>query len=622
MSKGTKSLEKRVDVNQFFLDNLKGELDENEARITLGRFLYHNIAFTARILMGFLLKPYQVVMIRGWFEKQFSLAVWSRGAGKSSLVGIFCALYCIFNPNTKIVIVSNNFRSSRSILENLDNLARKKSGFFFRQTLNGDLSRRSDVFTLKFKNGSTIEALPLATGDTLRGRRANVLIIDEARSVSKNIVENVLKPFLFASAGITQKFKYREIEDKLIKKGVMKEEYRKVFESTNKLIMLGSASYQAEYLYEIYCNYKKQIEDGNTNYFISQLSYEVVEQLSPDILDQGMVNEIKSGNIPRHTIEREYKAHFVNDSEGFYRAKHIMDCSIKDGEAPCIEIKGEAGAEYVLGIDPNVSASESADHFAMSLLKIVKKGEKKIGMLVHSYAAVADLSEHISYLVYLIKNFNIVYIAYDATQGQNMGFINVCNESEIFKTAHIELLPIEADFGKEDQSEIAKQIKLKYNFNQHKIVQPQVFHSSFQGAAHDYLQSCIDFGNIIFAGKIEPKEHQAELMKMQDIGNIYKIHSLFCESKEGDPFYNFIQYQDYFMDLTKTELTMIQVSVSQLGNRSFDIPPSLRISKNANRLRRDSVSSLILGNWAVHLYLESQSLPITNNYTTFRPIMI
>ena len=377
LSTNTKNLAGRKNVNQFFIDNLKGELDESTARATLGQFLSHNIIFTTRILMGFLLKPYQSVIIKGWFEKQFSLAIWSRGAGKSTLVGVFCALYCIFNANTKIVIVSNNFRSSRSILENLDNLSRRKSGFFFRQTLDGDLSRRSDVFTLKFKNGSTIESLPLATGDTLRGRRANILIIDEARSVSKSIVENVLKPFLFASAGITQKFKYREIEDKLIKKGIMKESDRKIFESTNKLIMLGSASYQAEYLYDIYVDYKKQIEAGNLDYFISQLSYEVIEQLSPDILDMGMVNEIKNGNIPKHTIEREYKAHFVNDSEGFYRAKNLLNCSIKDGEEPCVEIKGDPASEYVLGIDPNVSGSEYSDHFAMSLLKIIKKGEKR-----------------------------------------------------------------------------------------------------------------------------------------------------------------------------------------------------------------------------------------------------
>ena len=244
-------------------------------------------------------------------------------------------------------------------------------------------------------------------------------------------------------------------------------------------------------------------------------------------------------------------------------------------------------------------------------------------MLVHSYAAAGvDLHDHIHYLLYILKNFNVVYLAFDATQGDNITFINTCNESEIFKKAKVELLPIEADFGKEDQSEIAKQVKQKYNKTQNKIVQPQVFHSAFQGAAHDYLQSCVDFGNIVFAGKAEAREHQSEIMKMQEIGNIYKIHSLFNENKDGDPFYNFIQYQDYLMDLTRTEMTMIQVSVSQLGNRSFDIPAAFKMAKSANRLRRDNVSSLILANWALKIYIDSQMLPQEDIFTTFEPRLI
>ena len=611
------------DWNQYFLDNLHGELSEEEARKTLAQFLFHNLTFTTRMLMGFILRPYQSILIKSWFEKAFSLAVWGRGMGKTTLIGIFVVLYCIFNPGIQVVIVSNNFRGSRRILENIDMLSKKREGALLRQVIDGDLSRRNDVFTLKFKNSSTAIALPLATGETLRGFRANVLIIDEARSVSKNIVEGVLKPFLIASSGITARLKIREIEDKLIKKGIIQEKDRKIFDSTSKLIMLSSASYQAEYLHEVYLEHKKQIEAGNPDYCISQLSYEVVTQLSPEIFDQAMVNDIK--NSPKHVVDREYRGQFVNDSEGFYRARMIMKCSIEDGKEPCVEIKGDPDAEYILGIDPNVSGSEYADHFAMSVLKIVKRknSEKKIGMLVHSYAATAvDLKDHIYYFLYILRNFNIVYIAVDTTQGDNIDFINICNESEIFKNAKINLLPIDAEFGKEDQSDIAKQVKLKYNRNQKKIVQKQIFHSAFQSAAHDHLQSCIDFENIIFASKSESIDNKPAAMAMQNIGDIYKKHGLFNDSVDGDPIYNFIQMQDYWMDLTKTELTYINVTVSQLGIRHFDIPTSLKVLKSVNRLRKDNVSSLMLANWALKIYTESVELPSQDMYRTFDPILV
>jgi len=201
----------------------------------------------------------------------------------------------------------------------------------------------------------------------------------------------------------------------------------------------------------------------------------LVQQLAPDILDKGVLEASVSGNTPQSVIDREYRAQFIQDSEGFFRARNLMNCTVKDGEMPCMEIIGEPGARYVLGIDPNVGGDETNDHFAMSLLKIIpKKDGKEIGLLVHSYAAAGvELKDHINYIVYILKKFNVVYIVLDTTQGDNMDFLSVCNESEIFKREGLHLGAMNVEFGKEDQTEIAKGIRKEYNYNNKKIVQNQ-----------------------------------------------------------------------------------------------------------------------------------------------------
>jgi len=609
------------------LKTLKGELSEEEARKGLGQFLAYNIQFTVRILMGIILKPFQAVMIKGWFEKNFSLACWGRSCAKSTLVGIFAVLYGIFNANTTILIVSSNFRSSRRILETLESITKKSAGLLMKQVFDGDLSRRNDLFRWKMINGSSILCLPLANGEGLRGQRANVLIVDEALLVPKAVIENILKPFLAASANITERLQIREIEDKLIRLGKMKEEDRRKFKSTSKMILLSSASYQGEYFYEVYLDYLKKINEEvaeEASYFVSQLSYEVIQRLAPDILDKGVIEDIESGNTPQSVIEREYKAHFIQDSEGFFRAKKLIACSVPDGGRPCVEIVGEPGAEYVLGIDPSNGGDETNDHFAMSVLKIISKPDgRKIGLLVHSYAAAGvSLVDHINYLVYILKKFNIVYISLDASQGDNSDFISICNESDIFKGERFRLEAIDADFGKEDYLETAKQIRKSYNRKADRIVQKQAFNSAFLSASNDLLQAHVDFQNIMFAGKALACDGQVEIMSGQDIGNIHKTHKLFSNNQEGNPMYSFIEMQDSWIDMTKYEMTAIQVTVSSLGVRQFSLPQNIRRVKSATRTRRDNYSSLLLASWGLHLYLQSQIVEVQAPAVTFSPMLI
>ena len=98
-------------LNQELL-KLEGELSDKEAKITLAKFLRHNLAFTTELISGIKLAPFQEITLRGLMTRNFSMCVWGRGCGKTFIASVFAFLQCIFNPGTKILIAGPTFRTA------------------------------------------------------------------------------------------------------------------------------------------------------------------------------------------------------------------------------------------------------------------------------------------------------------------------------------------------------------------------------------------------------------------------------------------------------------------------------------------------------------------------------
>ncbi len=610
----------------------------------------YNLGFTVRVLTGWILEPYQRIMLKGWLAKNYTLTVAGRGFSKSWLFSHFCYLYCLMNPGKHVIVVSATFRSSRRILENIDEWSQRKAtkgdpgGTLLRQCFAKDMEKLQDLRRITFTNGSTITALPLGDPNKLRGHRCSVLGIDEGLLITQNTIDNVLKPFLFATppeeARRRQQVREREREE--IKEGKRRPEDIAKFDSQAKMIILSSASYSWEELHTTYKKYLKAItqaedaaieklDDQDATYLIHQMSYELA---NIDMMDKAALEELKSGMLSNMTILREYKAQFVQDSDGYFSAVKLAKNTIPDGEEPCIEIVGEPGAEYVLAIDQNASDTATSDHFAICVLKIVTKKRadgtlKKMGMVVHQYAETGEvpLKEHIQYLYYLMTHFNIVYMGYDASGGKNLGFINICNESELFRVKKLLLKPIQADFGKEDYDDIIKQVQKSYNREAKVIVQAQSFHSDFQRASNEHLQACLDGGTILFAGKARAAKSASvlEALNNQDVGDILHTHSRFADpenptEKGRASQVLLIEQQDLLMDLVKKECSLIEVRQSQLGHITYDIPQHMkRNHKSKNRVRKDSYAALLLANWCLRVYTDMMEKPV-EVYDDYTPL--
>lgn len=629
------------------------ELPEDVARKSLGRFLAHNIGMLVEILTRKILEPYQRIAVKGWLRSNFSLTVASRSWGKSTVASHFCYLYCLLNPDRHILICAATFRSSRQIVERIDEWAQKEDGVLLRETIRastggGTMIKRQDLVRIWFKNGSSVTAVPLGDPDNLRGFRCNVLLIDEGLLIAQHTINSVLKPFLAGGADATKKQRLRRQEARKIAAGLMLAKDKVRFRSDSKMIILSSASYVWQELYkDVYKPYRSIIEStgdtgpnapkaeetdkGVSSYLVHQFSYKMV---NPDLMDPAVLEQIKKGQIPEGDIKREYEAQFINESGGFFSAKQMFDCTIAPGERPCVEIVGERNAEYILAIDPaggSIGADPAGDHFAMCVMKIVPRAKdmKKVGLVVHQYGCAGiDLKHHIAYMDYILKRFNIVYIVIDSTGGQNLDFLKICNESAVFQNQKppMRLESINAEFAKEAWDETVKAVQRSYNADKsiRRIVHNQYFSSSIIKAGNDHLRACFEQKTVMFASKAASVDGAVESMCQSDILGIHNNHPEYHDSElEGSSsMYEFVVYQDAMIDLVKTECALIEVSASPLGHLSFDLPHHMtRNRKNATRPRKDNYSALWLAAWGMKVYLATQELPPPED-DTFEPVMV
>lgn len=600
------------DVNKKFSE-IEGDLEDQVAKATLAEFMFHNPRFSLDLLAGIKLFPMQELIIKGWASNDYNLSVYGRGVSKTWMSSLFALWWAMFNPNCRIVVISFAFRASRRILEQCDKFIRDKDAGLLKSCFPDPMRQKTDEWILTLPNGSTIRCLPLGDGTKIRGVRADVLIVDEFAFLPENIIGEILRPFLASNNKIKEQLSLREKEDELIKKGIMTEDQRTILDDRKKVIFLSSACYQFEHMYRRYNDWVdlitkpnkiEEIKSAGVSYFVSRLGYEAAPLGLLNIKDI----EAAQKEMSEQMFNKEYRSIFIGDSEGYFRAAKIQQCSIPEGEFPCLEFIGDKTARYVLGIDPSLSGAETSDDFAMCLLKIVTRPSdgKEIGMVVHNYAvAGGNMKDHVLYLYYLLKHFNIVCIAIDASQGDEMEFINTCNQSKLFKNANIELLGIDVDLNKDNFSEMPAQIRKSHNQTIGRIVLKQPFHSSFQKASNEYLQGCLDHKGIMFASKIAANSSAATRaisISLDSLG--IEQHEEFKDMTPSQ----FIDNQDYLLDLTKKECTLIQVKVSDLGTVSFGLPTNLKKTTGPNRVRKDSYSALLVGNWAVKLYIESTKI--------------
>lgn len=613
------------DVNEKLL-RMHGEIPDMTARTTLVEFLRANLGFAAELLFGIKLAPFQEILLKAYFNRNFCLNIASRGSSKSWLVALYCCLKTIFEPNTKILILAPTFRGARQVFFEAEKMVNYKDAILAKQCFTREARRATDIIDWDI-NGGSIRTIPL-NGDKIRGFRANVLILDEFLLFSEDIVKRVLMPFLVAPSDVKERMAIRMLEDQLIKEGKLQENEREMFQNTSQMICLSSASYTFEYLYQVYNEWIKKIcmspkeeeierlkdpsEDKNAGprtYFVAQLSYFAI----PDYLkDASVIDEAKGSNAQDANFQREFGAQFVDGSDSFFSPKRMKECTIETGSAPTVEIIGDHKGSYIMAIDPNMGDKETADYFAVIIMKMNHESRQPI--VVHNYAGLGSTENHHAYIYYLLTRFNIEIITIDNAGGD---FFDSANQSALFKANRMEIGYFDFDSNKENLEYLDECRKARnlYNKEMKKICFRQFFSSAWIRRANDHLKGCIDYKKVWFGSKINGNdEHFSHCVKILE-----KDPAILELTKNESPI-EFIDNQDKLIDDVKKQCALIDVRPVG-GNLVFDLPTNLKRG-NKNRARKDNYSALLLGNWANKVYYDLMDYREEQVQNTFTPFVI
>jgi hypothetical protein len=341
------------------------ELQELNVHERLILFYRENPVIAAQEIFGIELTWFQRIAINKFFNSKFVMYLMSRGLSKSWTTALVLSLYAILYPKTKIGIVAPSYRQTWYVLDYIDEFL-QNSVFFRNCAVTKTVARGNMRSIIRFKNGSYIEALPVGTGEKIRGRRYHVVVIDEAGYMDDDIIRNVIMPMM-----------------NIKKKG-----------HENKLLWASTATYAFQSFYGTYVMYKyKEMEDPN--YAVCEFNIDDMLAIPdpPFSLDLELINSLK--NDPGTTEEQfnmEYYCKFPVEMQNFISAALIGKCTPSaydeqhilriDGEQRLfegspIEIVGSSDGFYVAGVD--VARSANGDNFCIAILKIDEGTKTELG---------------------------------------------------------------------------------------------------------------------------------------------------------------------------------------------------------------------------------------------------
>jgi hypothetical protein len=123
--------------------------------------------------------------------------------------------------------------------------------------------------------------------------------------------------------------------------------------------MTSSGYYKFNHMWRRMKDHWRQMEEAKANnvecpYSVWQIPY---WDLPSGFLDMNNINEAKRV-MSSSEFRMEYEAAMISDSEGFFKASLLEQCTINSGFL--IESRGDKNGHYVLGVDPNQGGSASA----------------------------------------------------------------------------------------------------------------------------------------------------------------------------------------------------------------------------------------------------------------------
>lgn len=571
-----------------------------------------NLWLTVKMLLGISLEPMQVVQLQELWEKPYPLLIATRGGGKSFLLAIYIMLRCIFTPGCRVAVVGFGLRQARNLYNYVEKLWKNAPLLQemlkeYPQNQKGPL-QRVDRYVFIFGN-SIASFLPLgSSGATIRGERAEYIIIDEYGDVPKVIVDTVVAGFAAVSGDPIKKRQLLAKIKRLKAQGRWdnnkEHELRGILKS-NQIILSGTAKFHFNHFAQDWLRYKEIIKANNDKEALSKITgeedheklpnsddYSIIRipyDIIPDgIMDKNTIHRTK-GSTSKAVYEQEYGAVFTDDSDGFFKAKLLYLCTANDeihymGKKICEpfdpRLRGKPGKKYILGFDPAAEQDNAAivilelyDGYAKvvycwTLNKKIYEKEimKDVGSLAYNkYLAVKIAQLH--------KAFNFEVMSFDALGGGDAVAEILGREPDARPEGMPPLLPITDGHilwdGKERVTDDVD--------GQHIIELVQFGNKAWNTEAHYGLRTDLEQRRLLFP----------------------RFDALSINVDDDDMSDNELAEISNEIEQIKYELTILEHTKTDGGNRErWDTPEVKHDNDKKGRLRNDRASALLLANMA------------------------
>jgi len=372
-------------------------------------FYRNHPCIAAYDLLGVDFAPIQRLVFRDMWFKNYVITVAGRGYGKTYSLGVLSALSCMLYPGYRVGLIAPVFRQSKMIFAEIEKLYSQSS--LLREATEKKPTRGSDTCYLKFRSvsGQTpsyIEALPLGDGSKIRGSRFYLIVIDELAQVPDKILDMVVRPMGATTLNPMANVRRIQQQNRLIDLGLATADD---FEddTVNKMVMTSSGYYKFNHMWRRMKDYWRMMNDEGDEecqYAVWQVPH---WDLPEGFLDKNNIDEAKR-IMTDAEYRMEYEAAMISDSEGFFKASLLEECTHNSGFS--IELRGKSRDKYIMGIDPNQGGAASCG------VVIIKMGA--VNQIVNVIELKRQTTQGLTQAVQsLCEQYNIIRIFMDKGGG-------------------------------------------------------------------------------------------------------------------------------------------------------------------------------------------------------------
>lgn len=570
------------------------------------------------------LLPFQSVLLDMMWSRKHVMVLMSRGAGKTYMLALYALLRAILCPGSEIVIVGAGLRQSMKVFSYIVKLYNQSP--LIQESLKKYGGPRIVMTGPYIEVGylSRIIALPIGDGEKIRGQRATNLEVDEFGSLSESVFETAIRPFASVHADPEQRVRIREFLDRIKGLGAgngLIDQLEDMQGYGNQFVLAGTSNYEFNHFYKYYQTYQMIIASKGDPYLIQKAienqrstKSDMVSRMSRkeiDILAKGWKNyvifEMPYYEVPRGFLDEEnimhdkatmspirfgmeYEMKWAKDSDGFIKRSSINDATCVEEDKFEIELFGEAGKEYVMGLDP----ARHNDNFGCVILKLVPGGSQVV--YVDAWRG-KDTPTSARKIRDLMSRFNIVRIAIDQGGGGD-AIADTLQLKELCQDDELPIYPVKEQI--EDKAMLAH--------DGHFILELVRWTSQWISVNAHALNGDIQHRRLLFP----PYPELPDLHGQYNRRFLKGKRSMTDDEKRqvedmvfGREDQDFDKIEDGIWDHIQAvidETCAIERTVTPGGVEKFELPTLAEQREGMDVRRRDRFSALVLAAYAVRMY--------------------